>query len=388
MTIHYGVDIGVEREGDVSKSSGEASSDPSGKQFEEIMMMGHLGRSLREGDWLRIFNDPHGFRNPRLEGVEIMVLDNFQADWAGNSHGESVTYVAQRAVSQPGVEVLMRQVRSRSRWGIPETGISLSGLAIQLSQIASSENPPEVINLSFGDSPARVFEPTFKAFHKRFAEEHGSDDSRWSAATLKEFKDKLQKLAKQAVDDFNTKKGDNIETLERAVQALVDNGVTVVMSGGNDGHLAGMLRELDVDTPDEFWKSMFGQSVSADGVIVVGATDAEGQPADFSNPSGFVDVATEGVRVPVSFYGERGTGTSFAAPKVAALAADILAIRPELTPADVEAIIRESASPVAGEEESLGAGIVNPDKARELARNWVPGADSPDMTSPSISLPN
>jgi hypothetical protein len=283
--------------------------------------------------------------------------------------------VAEQALSQPDVEVLLQQTRITHR------------IAGQLLKIAGSENPPEVINLSFGVTSARFFKKDFKEFQSRFAEEHGADHSQWSAETRQEFKDQVQELAKQAVDDFNSELGDTMQDIENAVQALLDKGVTVVIAAGSMGKLAGMLSELGVTTPDGFWDSMFGQSVYADGVIVVGATDAEGKPADFSSPTGFVDVAAQGDQVPVNRLGDLYIGTSYSAPKVAALAADILAISPELTPADVEEIIRQSASPVAGAEESVGAGIVNPDKARELARRWAPSADLPDMTSPQISLP-
>ena len=373
MTIQYSVDFGVERAGDVlCDISGEASSDPSGKQLEEIMVK-HLGRSLREV--YRGGRIDYGFKNSRPEGVEILVLDDFQADPRGRIHGDRVAYVAEQALSQPAVEVLRQQVKATK--SIPD----------QLMTIAGSENPPEVINLSLGLTPAKLFRKDFKALRLRFAKEHGADYSRWSAETRQESKDQFQALAKQAVDDFNSDLGDTIQDFENAFQALLDKGVTVVIAAGNIGQLAGMLSELDVNMPDGFLGSMFGQSVYADGVIVVGATDAEGQPADFSNPNGFTVVAAEGVQVPVNSWGGLDVGTSFSAPKVAALAADILAIRSELTPADVEAIIRKSASPVAGAERSLGAGRVNPGKARELARRWAPGADLPDMTSPQISIP-
>jgi hypothetical protein len=374
MTIHYGVDFGVERASDVLNDiSGEASSDPSGKQVEGIMM-DHLGRSLREVD--RRGRIDYGFKNSRPEGVEILVLDNFQANLEGKFHGKRVAYVAEQALSQPGVEVLRQQYRG------------LYDLAGQLLRIAGSENPPEVINLSHGKGPAEVFKKYFPAFLSSFEEEHGADFSRWSADTRQEFKDNVQKLAEHAVDDFNSILGDTTQELENAVQALLDKGVTVVISAGNSGDLQGMLNELDVNIPDGFFGSVYGQAVNADGVIVVGATDAEGQPADFSSPTGFTDVAAEGDQVPVNRRDGLGSGTSYAAPKVAALVADILTIRPELTPADVEAIIRKSASPVAGAEKSLGAGLVNPDKALELARRWAPSADLPDKdkTCPQISV--
>ncbi len=370
MTIQHIVGFGVERAGDVLC---DISSDPSGRQLEEIMVK-HLGRSLRGVDRGRRIDD--GFKNSRPEGVEILVLDEFHADPNGQSHGAGVAYVAEQALSQPAVEVL----RQRRKAG----EISLAG---QLMTIADSENPPEVINLSFSRTPAQFFVGDYLKLKYDFTKKHRGDSSQWSAATRQELKNQVQELAEKTVDEFYSLFDDIIPEVETAVQALLDKGVTVVMSAGKSGQLAGMLSELGVTTPDGFWDTTFGQSVYADGVIVVGATDADGQPADFSNPNGFTDVAAEGVQVPVNSRGGRATGTSFTAPKVAALAADILAIRPELTPADVEAIIRKSASPVAGAEKSLGAGRVNPDKARELARRWAPSADLPDMTSPYISLP-
>ena len=54
----------------------------------------------------------------------------------------------------------------------------------------------------------------------------------------------------------------------------------------------------------------------------------------------------------------KASGTSFAAPQVAAATARLRTLNPRLTPRQVEDLLRQTATPVAGQERLLGAGDV------------------------------
>lgn len=88
---------------------------------------------------------------------------------------------------------------------------------------------------------------------------------------------------------------------------------------------------------------------NAPSTITVGALDAANQPAGFSTPGAPVLLSAPGVAVPVSDEGatptETVTGTSFAAPQVAAAATRMLAVNPDLSHRDVQDILARTAIP-------------------------------------------
>lgn len=155
-------------------------------------------------------------------------------------------------------------------------------------------------------------------------------------------------------------------TLQAAVTNAVNTGVVLVAASGNDG--------AAVQSPG-----------NCSGVIPVGATDAAGGIAAFSSRG--PELASQGLVAPgVSVLSSNvggGTvsgisGTSFAAPHVAGAAALVIAAKPTLTPAQVQATLRNSADPVgfgtqSGAQyfktagNSSGAGRLNAFLATQLA---------------------
>jgi len=130
------------------------------------------------------------------------------------------------------------------------------------------------------------------------------------------------------------------EAMVRALQS----GVLIVGIAGNDSAELGPIAN---------WEE----------VLTIGAIDREGQPAPFSNIGPQVDLATLGVDV-LSFLpgGLLGTasGTSFAAPRVAGLAALHLSERPNLSPEEVEELLRQSAidAGTPGKDPKTGWGVI------------------------------
>ena len=104
----------------------------------------------------------------------------------------------------------------------------------------------------------------------------------------------------------------------------------------------------------------------------VAATDADNSLASFSNYGKAVDLAAPGVDILTTSPGNRYTyisGTSFSAPLTAGVAALVVSARPDLKPATVIKILKDSAT-YNGNSYYFGAGLLNADAAVDLARRY------------------
>ncbi len=154
-----------------------------------------------------------------------------------------------------------------------------------------------------------------------------------------------------------------------AADRAVDLGVVVVTAVGNErdnpwGHL--------IAPADGF------------GVIAVGAVDSNGTVAYFSSPGPTFDgrIKPEVVALGINNWladnapGDndyrRGSGTSFATPLVAGVAALLLEIYPEWTPDQVRAALLDTASLSLNPDNNLGWGIVNAALAARLLKKSRP----------------
>jgi serine protease AprX len=177
------------------------------------------------------------------------------------------------------------------------------------------------------------------------------------------------------------------DVLAWAVEQLWQAGIVVVAAAGNNGEDA---YRLDIPAADPF-------------VVAAGATDtfdtadpADDRVADFSSRSGFraPDVVAPGtrmvsLRVPGSALDQeypaarigtgyfRGSGTSQAAAVVSGVVARVLAVRPQLGPDQVKALLTAGAVDLPDPRDADGAGRV--DLARTLAAP-VPSAESARQT--------
>ena len=142
--------------------------------------------------------------------------------------------------------------------------------------------------------------------------------------------------------------------VRRALQRAVEAGVLVVGIAGNTGARVGYFGR---------WPE----------VVAVGAVDEGGRVAAFSNRG--PEVALVGPGVGVVSQGPDGfpktaSGTSFAAPHVAGVAALLLSIRPDLSPAELLGFLRATAKDLGepGEDQGAGAGLVDAAAAVEAVR--------------------
>lgn len=140
----------------------------------------------------------------------------------------------------------------------------------------------------------------------------------------------------------------------RAADRAATLGVVVVVSAGNEGSAP--------------WQHITAPA-DGDSVITVGAVRPDGTRAGFSGigptADGRIkpDVMAQGTSIvyatPGGGYGTFGSGTSFSAPLVTGVVAQLLQARPSLTPMQVREALRATASQAATPDNQYGWGIVN-----------------------------
>jgi len=165
---------------------------------------------------------------------------------------------------------------------------------------------------------------------------------------------------------------------KNAVNYALGKGIPVVAAAGNCGAGGG---ECELRNP-------IGYPAAYPGVIAVGATDAHGHRASFSQYGAWVSVAAPGVRIrstvptySTSIWGTThnygyGDGTSFATPIVAGEIALLKSFRPGATLAHLKQAVLNSAHGYAG----LGLGRGQVDLRAAFAH--LPPVTVPAMTMP------
>lgn len=161
--------------------------------------------------------------------------------------------------------------------------------------------------------------------------------------------------------------------LEKFLQQLIDGGVSLVCSAGNEG-----------SSSEKEWQDTASHTPAGlDAAIVVAATDKNGRHTSFSNHGDSVDLAAPGENISTLKPGGRETrdsGTSFSAPLVCAAAATLLSAQ-SYTPAELEREIKGLTEPFPNGDRGYGVGILSLRKATD-----APPPDEPP--EPDESLPS
>lgn len=170
-------------------------------------------------------------------------------------------------------------------------------------------------------------------------------------------------------------------TFEDLMNEAVENNIVIVSAAGNSGRAV-----KDKEIPASFKAG-----------ITVSATGRDDIPEEwYSNYGDCVDVAAPGTDIystvptisakedldknPIYVSYLRDSGTSMAAPLVSAAAATLKSIVPDITPAEVERIIKETAYVPENWDAKYGAGIIN-------FYNMVKSIVEPEIsTQPQISV--
>ncbi|MFC4064669.1 S8 family peptidase [Actinoplanes subglobosus] len=165
---------------------------------------------------------------------------------------------------------------------------------------------------------------------------------------------------------------------EAAVAYAIENGVTVVAAAGN---------EREEGSPVSY-------PAAYDGVIAVAATDSDDEVAEYSNQGDYVDVAAPGSDILSTYpadltddgseYAEL-SGTSMAAPHVAAVAALLKGYSPDLGPDDIQNALERSAVDLGadGFDEDYGWGRIDAAAAIEAVGEGGGGEEriTPEITA-------
>ena len=175
----------------------------------------------------------------------------------------------------------------------------------------------------------------------------------------------------------------NTTLITRAADLAVGLGVAVVTSAGNEGNRS--------------WRYITAPA-DADSVITVGAANADASRAGFSS---FGPTADGRIKPDVSAFGVSAflarendsygfaSGTSFSAPTVAGVVAQLLQAQPALTPIEVREALRQTASQADAPDNALGWGIVDAEAAVLRVLNTAgepeaPAADRKARLYPSV----
>lgn len=158
-------------------------------------------------------------------------------------------------------------------------------------------------------------------------------------------------------------------TVQSAAQYMRSKGGVVVVAAGNSGGLVNIAAN--------------------DSMLSVAATDSNDQRASFSSYGNYVDIAAPGVDIFAPSVGGNYSinwGTSFASPIVAATAALMISANNNLSPTDIDQILKSTALDLgtAGYDIYYGAGRVDAAKAVAAAQSTI--KTNLDTQAPAILI--
>lgn len=300
----------------------------------------------------------------------IALFDSFGP---GTTHGDNVEHVVDEnseysadeirtvgvgSSSAPAGASLDEQIEHRASSFLDSTSDAMQGVL---------DNPGDitVINQSQSISPVRIADEMWRDVRNdpkakaALAKELGLKDGASDTEVLQALVDRVDGVFENSKEIATAK-----ARYDKLSGKLEDAGILHVVTAGNTGDFLDTLDEMGVEYDGDFADSVLFNEQT---IVVAASTGGKrDQIADFSTPSDFVTVAIDGTDIEVA----EGTanGTSFAAPQVTALIAEMRRINPELTNDQVRDLLAQAATDTSASAQEEGAGILDPDKALALAR--------------------
>jgi serine protease AprX len=170
--------------------------------------------------------------------------------------------------------------------------------------------------------------------------------------------------------------------LNFGVQKLWDQGIVVVASAGNAGPAAGTVTKpaddpviISVGSTDDHGTGVRDDDTLADFVSRGPTQDGLAKPdlvapgtriVSLRAPGSTADVNYPQARIGTDQF--RGSGTSFSAPIVAGVVAQVLSADPSLSPNQVKYGLLKGATWVSGDQTGTGAGTVRASRALQFAK--------------------
>jgi hypothetical protein len=215
---------------------------------------------------------------------------------------------------------------------------------------------PKPLSIERAKAKAREWQETvdyFKEQHVRVV------NMSWSYS-LKEFEDNLQanQIGKDATERAALARK-ILDILKPALFEAIKTAPDILFVGGAGN-----------ESKDVVFHEYIPPSFELPNLLAVGAVDQSGEPTTWTNFGKTVQVYANGSQVESYVPGGhhmKWSGTSMAAPNVANLAGKILAIKADLKPADVIALIKKGTSPAPGAKKEIL--LIDPKRTLGMLKN-------------------
>lgn len=271
-------------------------------------------------------------------------------------------------------------IRERAAIGVANLEATLYAIREEIKgvrDIVPADGKTRIVNLSWGREIATVANDLAKrvkadssAWEVAFATVRRDTGSDPTPAQVREQLAKLiaAEMKQQAAQPANAERSAKlVAELQLEVDAASAKGLVIFNGAGNSGELADKLGDRE-----------FARSVTdpVRGIVTVGAADLGSTPSPRddtmwpdSAPGG--RIAAPGVNLPVYERAGQpvgGSGTSFAAPYAASVAALMIAANPRITPAQIRDILMGGRVTNDLPGRADGQGLLDPVKAVEEAK--------------------
>lgn len=344
-----------------------------------------------------------GYAEPKEVAPKVALFDDFDGDETGFPHGQAVESVLfshsdlkdadvqryQNMPEQARIEQIMRDKKVNFRQAysaavMRNTAKFYLTTAQNLQTVVTEQPSVKVISQSQGDSPARLMGDLIDDLQARpELQKHANETFGLKPdASMPELLAEMMIEAEQLIGNNELVNQARQEYL-KAAQAVEEKGITYLVAAGNHGELANELAAAGVKANPGAFRNIFANEFAT----IVGANDAQGNPATLNSPGAGIEVYALGENLPWQAgegfnRNEVASGTSFATPIIAGQVVTMQAADPSLTPFDIESKLQglESTRVFSGEikatpngQSLIGDGSLEPYISEKIGEGFVTG---------------